>query len=85
MGEEWAGYATYALGYLNYWAGEDLNAVPQLERAITLLADVDSAYVARAQIFLAGLLDDLDRGRRVGGAGAPGDRVGVAATGSTCG
>jgi predicted ATPase len=61
-GEEWAGYATYALGYLNYWAGEDLNAVPQLERAIALLADVDSAYVARAQIFLAGLLDDLDRG-----------------------
>jgi predicted ATPase len=61
-GEEWAGYATYALGYLNYWAGEDLSAVPQLERAIELLADVDSAYVARAQIFLAGLLDDLDRG-----------------------
>jgi tetratricopeptide (TPR) repeat protein len=61
-GEEWAGYATYALGYLNYWAGEDLAAVPQLERAIALLADVDSAYVARGQIFLAGILDDLDRG-----------------------
>lgn len=61
-GEQWAGYATYALGYLNYWAGEDLDAVPQLERAIALLADVDSAYVARAQIFLAGILDDLDRG-----------------------
>ncbi len=61
-GEEWAGYATYALGYLNYWAGEDLVAVPQLERAISLLADVDSAYVARAQIFLAGIVDDLDRG-----------------------
>jgi predicted ATPase/DNA-binding SARP family transcriptional activator len=61
-GEEWAGYATYALGYLGYWAGEDLDAVPHLEGAITLLADVDSAYVARAQIFLAGILDDLDRG-----------------------
>ncbi|HEX3930967.1 MAG TPA: BTAD domain-containing putative transcriptional regulator [Nocardioides sp.] len=60
--EQWAGYATYALGYLNYWAGEDTAAVPQLERAIELLADVDSAYVARAQIFLAGILDDLDRG-----------------------
>ena len=61
-GDEWAGYATYALGYLGYWAGEDLDAVPHLERAITLLADVDSAYVARAQIFLAGILDDVDRG-----------------------
>ncbi|MFZ2013306.1 MAG: BTAD domain-containing putative transcriptional regulator, partial [Nocardioides sp.] len=61
-GEEWAGYATYALGYLNYWSGDDLDAVPQLERAIALLADVDSAYVARAQVFLAGILDDLDRG-----------------------
>ena len=30
-GEEWAGYATYALGYLNYWAGDDLTAVPHLE------------------------------------------------------
>jgi tetratricopeptide (TPR) repeat protein len=61
-GEEWAGYATYALGYLGYWAGEDLDAVEHLERAIAMLADVDSAYVARAQIFLAGILDDLDRG-----------------------
>jgi predicted ATPase/DNA-binding SARP family transcriptional activator len=61
-GEEWVGYATYALGYLGYWAGEDLAAVTHLERAIDLLADVDTAYVARAQIFLAGILDDLDRG-----------------------
>jgi predicted ATPase/DNA-binding SARP family transcriptional activator len=61
-GEEWAGYATYALGYLEYWAGEDHAAVPHLEQAITLLGEVDSAYVARAQIFLAGILDDLDRG-----------------------
>ena len=61
-GDEWTAYATYALGYLDYWAGEDLAAVPHLERAIGLLADIDGAYVARAQIFLAGILDDLDRG-----------------------
>jgi DNA-binding SARP family transcriptional activator/predicted ATPase len=61
-GDDWTAYATYALGYLNYWAGDDLAAVPRLERAITLLERVDGAYVARAQIFLAGILDDLDRG-----------------------
>ena len=59
---DFTAYATYALGYLDYWAGEDLVAVPHLERAIDLLADIDGAYVARAQIFLAGILDDLDRG-----------------------
>ncbi|MGA8245716.1 MAG: hypothetical protein WB797_02335, partial [Nocardioides sp.] len=61
-GDDWTAYATYGLGYLSYWAGDDLRAVPNLERAIELLADVDGAYVARAQIFLAGILDDLDRG-----------------------
>jgi predicted ATPase/DNA-binding SARP family transcriptional activator len=65
--EDWAGYATYALGYLDYWAGSDLAAVPHLERAIALLGDRDSAYVARAQIFLAGILDDLDRGQEAVG------------------
>lgn len=48
--QPWIGYATYALGYLNYWAGRDLQAVPQLEAAIDLLASVDTAYVARTDV-----------------------------------
>lgn len=61
---EWTGYAEYALGYLHYWAGAADSAVAPLESAIALLATRDGAYVARAQIFLAGIMDDLDDGPR---------------------
>ena len=55
-------YAMYALGYLSYWAGDTDNAVPELESAVSHLETKPDAYLARALIFLAGLLDDLDRG-----------------------
>jgi tetratricopeptide (TPR) repeat protein len=60
--EGWTAHATYALGYLSYWSGDAENAVPELQRAVELLADTQDSYAARALIFLAGLLDDLDRG-----------------------
>ncbi len=58
----WSPQATYALGYLSYWAGDTAEAVPELERAADTLAGVDDALMARALIYLAGLLDDQDRG-----------------------
>ena len=59
---EWTPYATYALGYLSYWAGDTMNAVQQLRTAVDSFAGVEDSYAARALIYLAGLLDDLDRG-----------------------
>ena len=58
---EWTPHATYALGYLSYWSGDTRNAVTQLRTAVKLLAGVEDSYAARAMIYLAGLLDDLDR------------------------
>jgi predicted ATPase/DNA-binding SARP family transcriptional activator len=58
----WSPYAAYALGYLSYWAGDTTAAVVELEAAVDALAGVDDAYVARALIYLGGLLDDQDRG-----------------------
>ena len=57
---QWRPYATYALGYLEYWAGDSDLAVPRLRGAADLLTGVDDQYVARALVFLAGLLDDTD-------------------------
>ena len=57
---EWTPYATYALGYLEYWAGDSDQAVPRLQRAADLLTGIDDQYVARTLVFLAGLLDDTD-------------------------
>jgi predicted ATPase/DNA-binding SARP family transcriptional activator len=59
---KWTPYATYALGYLSYWAGDTMNAVQQLRAAVDGFAGVEDSYAARALIYLAGLLDDLDRG-----------------------
>ncbi len=56
----WTPYATYALGYLEYWAGDSDQAIPRLQRAADLLTGVEDQYVARALVFLAGLLDDTD-------------------------
>jgi non-specific serine/threonine protein kinase len=58
----WAAYATYALGYLSYWAGDTGRAMGELEAAVALLDPARDSYRARALIFLAGLLDDTDRG-----------------------
>jgi predicted ATPase len=58
----WTPYATYALGYLSYWSGDTTNAVRQLRAAVDTFVGVEDAYAARALIYLAGLLDDLDRG-----------------------
>jgi predicted ATPase/DNA-binding SARP family transcriptional activator len=59
---EWSPYATYALGYLDYWSGDTGNAIRELQTVVSLFAGVDDPYAARALIYLAGLLDDLDRG-----------------------
>ncbi len=56
----WRPYATYALGYLEYWAGDSDRAIPRLREAAELLTGVDDQYVARTLVFLAGLLDDTD-------------------------
>ncbi|HEX4432266.1 MAG TPA: BTAD domain-containing putative transcriptional regulator [Frankiaceae bacterium] len=58
---EWNGYATFALGYLTYWAGDADVAVTQLESAAEALRGKDVTYTAHSLIYLAGLLDDLDR------------------------
>jgi predicted ATPase/DNA-binding SARP family transcriptional activator len=54
--------ATYALGYLSYWAGDTRDAVRRLEQAVEGLRGQDDAYAARALIYLASLADDQDRG-----------------------
>ena len=58
----WTPYANYALGYLSYWSGDTINAVQQLRTAVDTFVGVEDSYAARALIYLAGLLDDLDRG-----------------------
>ncbi|MEO7125936.1 MAG: BTAD domain-containing putative transcriptional regulator [Nakamurella sp.] len=58
----WTAYATYALGYLDYWLGATDAAVTELRTVVDLLGDVDDPYKARALIYLAGILDDVDRG-----------------------
>jgi predicted ATPase/DNA-binding SARP family transcriptional activator len=57
----WRRYATYALGYLSYWAGDTDRALQDLSAAVALFADEPDPLLARALIYLAGLLDDLDR------------------------
>jgi predicted ATPase/DNA-binding SARP family transcriptional activator len=55
-------YATYALGYLSYWAGDTAAAARDLHAAAGQLAGQDDEYAARALIYLGGLADDMDRG-----------------------
>ena len=57
-----AAHATYALGYLGYWAGDTAAASRDLHAAAEQLAGQDDEYAARALIYLGGLADDLDRG-----------------------
>ena len=58
----WTPYATYALGYLSYWSGDTADALRDLQSAVRMLDGARDSYRARALIFLAGLLDDIDRG-----------------------
>jgi predicted ATPase/DNA-binding SARP family transcriptional activator len=60
-GQGWRRYATYALGYLGYWAGDTTAALDHLQAAAGMFEDEPDPYVARALIYAAGLLDDLDR------------------------
>jgi predicted ATPase/DNA-binding SARP family transcriptional activator len=53
--------ATYALGYLSYWAGDTGDAVARLQDAVDALRGREDGYAARALIYLAGLADDQDR------------------------
>jgi tetratricopeptide (TPR) repeat protein len=57
-----AAHATYALGYLGYWAGDTATASEDLRSAAEQLAGQPDEYAARALIYLGGLLDDVDRG-----------------------
>lgn len=59
---DWSSFATFALGYLSYWAGDVEAALSELTAAAELLGTIDDSYTARALIFAAGIADDLDRG-----------------------
>ena len=59
---EWTPYATYAMGYLDYWSGDTASAITELETVVLLLEEVETPYTAHSLIYLAGLIDDLDRG-----------------------
>ncbi len=54
-------FASFAAGYLSYWAGDSDRAQTQLEDAATRLRDVDNGYAARSLMFAAGIADDHDR------------------------
>ncbi|HEY1531187.1 MAG TPA: BTAD domain-containing putative transcriptional regulator [Galbitalea sp.] len=58
----WTGLATFALGYLSYWAGDGEGAFPALKKSVDLLRGTEDSYAGRALIFLGGIADDLDRG-----------------------
>jgi DNA-binding SARP family transcriptional activator/predicted ATPase len=58
----WTGLATFALGYLSYWAGDGEAAFESLRTSAELLRGVEDSYAGRALIFLGGIADDLDRG-----------------------
>lgn len=57
----WRKYATYALGYLSYWSSATDDAVQDLQAAVAMFGAAPDPFVARAYIYLAGLLDDQDR------------------------
>jgi predicted ATPase len=58
----WTGLATFALGYLSYWAADGEAAFTSMKSAVDLLRGVEDGYVARGLIFLGGIADDLNRG-----------------------
>ena len=58
----WRPLATFAAGYLSYWAGDAAAADNELQAAAEMLRGVEDSYRARALIYLGGLADDRDRG-----------------------
>jgi predicted ATPase/DNA-binding SARP family transcriptional activator len=56
-----ASYASYAAGYLSYWAGASARAIDELQVAADGFRGTNDSYRARALMFLAALADDLDR------------------------
>ncbi len=58
----WTALATFAHGYLVYWAGDAVEAASLLAAAVERLRGVDDGFAARALIYFAGITDDLDRG-----------------------
>jgi predicted ATPase/DNA-binding SARP family transcriptional activator len=55
-------HATYALGYLGYWAGDTAAAAEDLHAAAEQLTGQPDDYAARALMYLGGIVDDMDRG-----------------------
>ena len=76
----WTALATFAHGYLVYWAGDAVAAASVLSLAVDRLRGVDDSFAARALIYLAGITDDLDRGEQalaaIREAAALADRIG---------
>ncbi len=56
----WTPLASFAAGYLSYWAADTATALVQLRTAATSLRGVDDGFAARALVFAAGISDDLD-------------------------
>ncbi|GMA97066.1 hypothetical protein GCM10025881_38900 [Pseudolysinimonas kribbensis] len=59
--DRWAPLATFAAGYLAYWAGDTAAAGDLLETAAERLRGVEDSFAARALVFAAGIADDEDR------------------------
>lgn len=59
--EPWAPLATFAAGYLAYWAGDTADARRLLEAAAEALRGTEDAFAARALVFASGIADDEDR------------------------
>jgi predicted ATPase len=57
----WTPFASFASGYLAYWAGDTDTARLQLEEAASMLRGVDDGFAARSLVFAAGIADDQDR------------------------
>jgi DNA-binding SARP family transcriptional activator/predicted ATPase len=58
---DWRPYATFAAGYLAYWAEGGQSALTLLEDAAAGLRGIDDGFAARALVFAGGLADDLDQ------------------------
>jgi predicted ATPase/DNA-binding SARP family transcriptional activator len=62
----WQARATFAAGYLAYWAGDSIAARALLQEAseqlLTSADPSDLRYVTRSLIFVGGISDDLDDG-----------------------
>ncbi len=52
--------ASFAAGYLAYWAGDSAAAIRELTGAVDLLEHRDDSFAARALLYLGGLADDID-------------------------